>query len=64
MSGYIKIFKDEGGDNNKLMSFRIDEAKLLKNYNAIWNRIKDLQNIELDGLPVYDIYIYIYIKPK
>ena len=61
MSGYIKIFKDEGGDNNKLMSFRIDEAKLLKNYKAIWNRIKDLQNIELDGLPVYDIYIYIYI---
>ena len=60
MSGYIKIFKDEGGDNNKLMSFRIDEAKLLKNYKAIWNRIKDLQNIELDGLPVYDIYIYIY----
>ena len=61
MSGYIKIFKDEGGDNNKLMSFRIDEAKLLKNYKAIWNRIKDLQNIELDGLPVYDIYIYRYI---
>ena len=61
MSRYIKIFKDEGGDNNKLMSFRIDEAKLLKNYNAIWNRIKDLQNIELDGLPVYDIYIYIYV---
>ena len=61
MSRYIKIFKDEGGDNNKLMSFRIDEAKLLKNYNAIWNRIKDLQNIELDGLPVYDIYIYICV---
>ena len=58
MSGYIKIFKDEGGDNNKLMSFRIDKAKLLKNYKAIWNRIKDLQNIELHGLPVYVIYIY------
>ena len=60
MGGYIKIFKDDGGDNNKLMSFRIDKAKLLKNYKAIWNRIKDLQNIKLDALPVYVIYIYIY----
>ena len=36
MSRYIKIFKDEGGDNNKLMSFRIDEAKLLKNCVCVY----------------------------
>ena len=30
------------------MSFRIDDEKLLKKYKAIWTRIKDLKNIELN----------------
>ena len=34
MSGYVKTFKGKEGIN-KLMSFRIDDAKLLENYKAI-----------------------------
>ena len=38
MSGYIKTFKVKDGDkdkNNKLMSFRIDDEKLLEKYKPI-----------------------------
>ena len=42
--------KDE---NNKLISFSIDDA--------IWTKIKDLKNIELNALPFYDDR---YIKKK
>ena len=38
MTGYVKTFKvkDEDKDkNNKLMSFRIDDEKLLKKYRTI-----------------------------
>ena len=48
-SGYIKIFKDKDedkGKNNKLMSFRIDDQKLLEKYKAIWTKIEDLHNIK------------------
>ena len=34
MSGYIKTFKGKEV-NNKLMSFRIDDEKLLEQYKAI-----------------------------
>ena len=64
MSGYVKVFKFDGGDkdkSNKLMSFRIDDEKLLQNYKAIWTKIEDLKNIELNALPVYDDR---YIKAK
>ena len=40
MSGYVKIFKVKEG-NNKLMSFRIDDEKLLEKYKAIWTKIED-----------------------
>ena len=36
------------------MSSRIDDEKLLKKYKAIWTKIEDLKNIELNALPVYD----------
>ena len=36
------------------MSFCIDNNKLLKKYKAIWTMIKDLKNIKLNALPVYD----------
>ena len=54
-----RYVKDENGDkdknkNNKLMSFRIDEDKLLGKYKTIWTKTEDLQNIELNALPVYD----------
>ena len=38
MSGYVKTFKVKEGDkdkNNKLMSFHIDDEKLLEKNNAI-----------------------------
>ena len=40
-------------ENNKLISFSIDDA--------IWTKIKDLKNIELNALPFYDDR---YIKKK
>ena len=38
----------------KLLSFRIDDEKLLEKYKAIWTKIEHLKNIELNALPVYD----------
>ena len=32
--------------NNKLMSFLIDDEKLLEKYKAIWTKIEDLKNID------------------
>ena len=46
MSGYVKIFIVKDGDkdkNNKLMSFRIDDEKLLEKHKAIWTKIEDLK---------------------
>ena len=57
ISGYVKTFKVKEGDkdkNNKLMSFCINDQKLLEKYKAIWTEIKNLRNIELNALPVYD----------
>ena len=45
----------------KLISFRIDEEKLLKKYKAIWTKIEDLKNNKLNALPVNDDK---YIKTK
>ena len=39
MSGYVKTFKVKDGDkdkNYKLMSFYIDDEKLLEKYKTIW----------------------------
>ena len=52
MSGYVKIFKVKDGDkdeSDKLMSFRIDDEKILKKYKANWTKIEDLKDIELNG---------------
>ena len=49
MIGYFKTFKVKG-KSNKLMSFGIDDEKLLYKCKAIWNKIEDFQN----ALPVYD----------
>ena len=43
------------------MSFHIFREKILEKYKAIWTRIEDLENIELNVLPVYDAR---YIKTK
>ena len=46
MSGYVKIFKVKNGDkdkNNNLMSFGIDDEKLLEKYKTIWTKIENLK---------------------
>ena len=53
MSGYVKTFKVKD-KNNKLMPFRLNDAKLLENYKTIWTKIEGLKNIELNALTVYD----------
>ena len=60
MGGYVKTFKAED-KINKLMSFRIDDEKSLEKYKAIWPKIENLKNIELNSLPVSDDR---YIKTK
>ena len=45
-----KTFKEK---NNKLMCFCIDN-KLLEKYKTIYTNIRDLKNIQLNFLPVYD----------
>ena len=60
----VKTFKVKDGEkdkSNKLISFRIDDEKLLEKYEAIWTKIEDLKNIELNALLVYDDR---YIKAK
>ena len=57
MNGYVKTFKDKGGDknkNNKLVPLHAGDDKLLEKCKTIWTKIEDLQNIELNALPVYD----------
>ena len=54
--------KDESKDkSNKLTPFHINDAKLLEKYKAIWTKIEDLKNIELNVLLVYDDR---YVKTK
>ena len=57
MSGYVITFKVKDGykdKSNKLMSFRIDDEKLLEKYKTIWIKIENLNNFELNASPVYD----------
>ena len=60
MIGYVKHFHI-----NKTMPFKVNDNKLLKNYNTIWEKIINLMNIELDSEPIYgdnDKYIKTKIK--
>ena len=60
MIGYVKNF-----DSNKTMSLKVEDNKLLKKYDKIWEIISDLLNIEFDSEPVYgdnDKYIKTKIK--
>ena len=38
MNGYVKTSKEK---NNKFLSFRIDDDKLLEKYKTIWTNIED-----------------------
>ena len=53
MSGYVRTFKVED-KSNKLMSFHIDDEKLLERYEAIWTKTEYSKNIEFNVLPVYN----------
>ena len=60
MIGCVKNF-----DNNKAVSFKVDDNKLLKKYNKIREKISNLMNIESDSELVYgdnDKYIRTKIK--
>ena len=64
ISRYVKTFKvkqGRKGKNNKLMSFYIDDEKLLEKYKAIWTKTEDLKKTELNSLPALDGR---YIKTK
>lgn len=57
MSGYVTTFKVKKGNKdtkNKLMSFDIDEDKLLEKYKIIQTKIERLLNSKLNVLQVYD----------
>ena len=58
MVGYVKNF-----NGNKMMSFRVNDKKMLKKYNKIWDTIADLSDVQFDSHPVYgDNEKYINIK--
>ena len=48
MTGYARKF-----DENSVMSFRVIDKKLLKNYIKIWEKIEKLMNIDFESKPVY-----------
>ena len=59
MSGYIKYFEN-GGKN---MSFKIEDEDVYLKYNEIWNNIKSILNVKLNGQPIYnDKYIKTKVK--
>ena len=41
MIGYVKHF-----GSNKTISFKLSDNKLLKKYSKIWEKIRNLMNIE------------------
>ena len=53
ISRYVKSFKVKD-KKNKLMFIRIDDEKLLKKYKAVWTKIEDFWNVELNALPGHD----------
>ena len=60
MVGYVKHF-----DSNKTMPFKVNDNKLLKKYNKMWEKISNLMNVEFDSEPAYgDGDKYIKTKTK
>ena len=60
MIGYVKNFA-----SNTTVSFKINDKQLLKKYNQIWKKFKNLLKIKFDSEPVYgdnDKYIKTKIK--
>ena len=60
MTGYARKFNE-----NRTMSFRVNNKQLLKNYNKIWEKTETLLKIDFDSKPVYgDDDKYIKSKTK
>ena len=49
MSGYVKNLNEI-----KYILFLIEDEKLLKAYNKVWNKISNLTQKEFDSKPVYN----------
>ena len=47
MIGHVKNF-----ESNTTMSFKISDKQLLKQYNQIWKKVKNLLKIKFDYEPV------------
>ena len=61
MFRHLKLKKEIKEENNRLMSFRIDDEELMERYKGIWTNIEGLKNIKINALPIYDNR---YIKPE
>ena len=48
MTGYFRKFNE-----NSTMSFIVKDKQLLKTYNKIWEKVKNLLNIDFESKPVY-----------
>ena len=60
MIGCVKFF-----DDNKVMSSKVTDKKVLNKYNKIWEKVEELLNVEFESKPVYgedDKYIKAKIK--
>ena len=40
-------------DENGKMSFRVNNKRLLKNYNKLWEKVEKLMKIDFESKPVY-----------
>ena len=60
MTGYAKKFNEKA-----TMSFRVNNKKLLKDYNTIWGKMEKLLRIDFESKPAYgDNDKYIKRKTK
>ena len=60
MTGYARKF-----DENATMPFKVNNKKIVKNYNKIWGKVEKLMRIYFESKPVYgddDKYIKTKIK--
>ena len=48
MIGYVKYF-----DDNKVMSFKVTDKKLLNKYNKILEKLDELLNVKFESKPIY-----------
>ena len=55
MIGYVKCFQ-----SNKTMSFKISDNKLMKKYNKIWEKLRNILNMNL----IVSLFLVINVKMK